>query len=80
MFFNEPLVLMIDEQKRLGMILDSVLNFLSHLREKIVHVGELGSPATCRSMFLAMSLDQMHKMYVRPHFDYGDIIKILSYH
>ena len=69
-----------NEQKHIGLIFDSVLNFHSHLREKIVHVGELGSAATCRSMFLTMSLDQMHKLFVRPHFDYGDIIKILSYH
>ena len=80
MFFNEAHVLMKNEQKHICLVFDSGLNFHSHLREKIVHVGELESPATCRSMFLAMSLDQMHKLYVRPHFDYGDIIKILSYH
>ena len=39
--FNEAPVVMKDEQKHLGMILDSALNFHSHVKEKIVHVGEL---------------------------------------
>ena len=41
LFFNEAPVVMKDEQKHLGMILDSALNFHSHEKEKIVYVGEL---------------------------------------
>ena len=33
-------VVMKDEQKHLGMILNSALNFHNHVKEKIVHVGE----------------------------------------
>ena len=41
LFFNEVPVVMKDEQKHLSMILDSALNFHSHVKEKIAHVGEL---------------------------------------
>ena len=42
LFFNEASVVMKDERKHLGMILDSALNFHSHVKEKIlVYVGEL---------------------------------------
>ena len=39
LFFSEAPVVMKDEQKHLDMILDSTLNFHSHVREKIVHAG-----------------------------------------
>ena len=35
-YFNESEVVIKPEQKHLGMILDSSLNFQSHVREKIV--------------------------------------------
>ena len=57
LFFNEAPVVMKDEQERFGMILDSVLNFHGHVKEKIVSArrGELGQSVTCPSMFLTMS-------------------------
>ena len=64
-----------DEQKHLGMILDSALNFHSHVKEKIVNARR--GIGVIRYLFKYVSLDvsdQMYKLYVRPHLDYGDII------
>ena len=48
-YFNESEVGIKQEQKYLGMILDSILNFQSHVREKIVSArrGELVLSDTC---------------------------------
>ena len=40
-FSNEAPAVMKDEKRHLGMILNSPLNFHSHVKEKIVEVGEL---------------------------------------
>ena len=39
LFFNDAPVVIKDEQKHLGMVLDSALNFRSHVREKIISAG-----------------------------------------
>ena len=55
--------------------MDSALNFHSHVKEKIViarrGIGEIHhlSKYVTRDV-----LDQIYKLYVRPHLDYGDII------
>ena len=36
LFFNDAPVVIKDEQKHLGMVLDSALKFRSHVREKII--------------------------------------------
>ena len=51
------------EHKHLGVILDSMLNFKSHIREAILKAR--------RGIGL---LYQTYKLYVRTHLDYGDII------
>ena len=57
------------------MILDSCLNVNSHLREKIISArrgtGVICYLSKCVSHDV---LDQMYKLYVRPHLDYGDIM------
>ena len=74
-FHNESEVKIKDEQKHLGMMLDSCLNFNSHVREKIISARR-GIGVICYlSKYVSCDvLDQMHKLYVRPHLDYGDII------
>ena len=57
------------------MILDSKLNFHSYIREAIIKARR-GIGIIC-SLFKYVSrdvLDQIYKLYVRPHLDYGDII------
>ena len=61
--------------KHLGITLDSKLTFLDHINEKInianKHVGVLRH----LSKYLPIpTLEQMYKMFIRPHLDYGDII------
>ena len=57
------------------MILDSELNFYSHIKEKIVNawkaIGVIRFMSKCVTRGV---LDQMYKLYVRPHLDYADII------
>ena len=75
MFFNEAPVVMKDEQKHLGMILDSALNFHSHVKEKTVSAHKGIGVIRYLSKYVSRDvLDQMYKLYVRPHLDYGDII------
>ena len=57
------------------MILDSKLSFQSHVREAIIKARK--GIGIIRFLFKYVSrdvLDQIYKLYVRPHLDYGDII------
>ena len=75
LFFNDAPVVTKDEQKHLGMVLDSALNFRSHVREKIISARKGIGMIRYLSKYVSRDvLDQMYKLYVRPHLDYGDII------
>ena len=57
------------------MILDSGLTFHSHVREKIISARRGIGVIRFLSKYVTRDvLDQMYKLYVRPHLDYGDII------
>ena len=57
------------------MILDSCLNFNNHVREKIISARKGVGVIRYLSKYVSRDvLDQMYKLYVRPHLDYGDII------
>ena len=57
------------------MILDSKLNFKSHIREAILKAGKgIGLERFLSKYVPRDALDQLYKLYVRPHLDYGDII------
>ena len=63
------------EHKHLGIILDSKLDFQSHIREAILKARRGIGLIRYLSKFVSRDvLDQMYKLYVRPHLDYGDII------
>ena len=63
------------EHKHLGLILDSKLNFQSHIREAIMKARRGIGIIRYLSKFASRDvLDQVYKLYVRPHLDYGDII------
>ena len=57
-YFNGSSVPISDDHKHLGFFLDSELNFLRHVKEAITKYV----------------LDQLYKLYVRPHLDYGDVL------
>ena len=72
-FFNEAVVKA--EHKHLGMILDSKLSFQSHVREAIIKAMKgIGIIRFLSKYVSGNVLDQIYKLYVRPHLDYGDII------
>ena len=63
------------EHKHLGMVLDSKLDFKSHLREAIVKARRGIGMMKHLSRYVSRDvLIQLYKLYVRPHLDYGDII------
>ena len=63
------------EHKHLGLILDSKLNFQSHIRESIMKARRGIGIIRHLSRYVARDvLDQVYKLHVRPHLDYGDII------
>ena len=63
------------EHKHLGLILDSKLNFQSHIREAIMKARRGIGIIRHLSRYVAGDvLDQVYKLHVRPHLDYGDII------
>ena len=73
--FNGTVIKKVNEQKHLGLILDSSLSFKKHLDDKIKKAKKNIGIIKHLSNFLPLkTLDQMYKALVRPHLDYCDII------
>ena len=73
--FNNIPVARHDATKHIGMILDEKLTFRKHIKEAIEKAKiSLGLMKYMSKYVNRKVLDQMYKMYVRPHLDYGDII------
>ena len=63
------------EQKHSGFILDEQLNFNAHLKEVIGKANRGIGVIKFISRYVTKDvLDQMYKLYVQPHLDYGDIL------
>ena len=63
------------EQKHLGIILDSKLSFASHIKAVISKSRQGIGMLRFLSKYLPRhTLNEMYKLYVRPHLDYGDVI------
>ena len=74
-FFNGSDVTIKLDHEHLGMILDSKVNFHSHIREAIIKARRGIGIIHFLSKYVSHDvLDQIYKLYVRPHQDYGDII------
>ena len=57
------------------MTLDSELNFQSHVREAMIKARRDIEIIHFLSKYVSWDiLDQIYKLYVRPHLKYGDII------
>ena len=75
LFFIGTVVPKVNEQKHLGLILDSKLSFARHLNEKIIKAKKGIRIIKYLSKFLHLkTLAQMYKALVRPRLDYCDII------
>ena len=65
----------VNEQKHLGLILDSTLSFKKHLNEKIIKAKKnIGIIKQLSKYLPVKTLNQMYKALVRPHLDYCNII------
>ena len=70
MIFNGAAVANVNEQKHLGLILDSKLSFEKHLNEKIIKAKKNIGILKQLSKFLPLkTLDQIYKAFVRSHLD-----------
>ena len=74
-YFNNAEVVRVKEHKHLGLILDSKLSFSQHVTEKfkIARKG-LGIIKYLSSYLPKKTLELIYKLYIRPHFDYCDVI------
>ena len=61
-------------QKHLDLFLDSKLNFLDHINEKIKKATKGVSVISKINLLLPRSLLAIYKSFVRPHLDYGDVV------
>ena len=79
LIFNRIDVAKVNDQKHLGLILDSRLSFEKHLNEKIINAKKNVGILKHLSKFLPLkTLDQMYIALVRSHLDYCDIIYHIS--
>ena len=75
MIFNGIAVAKVNDQKHLGLILDSRLTFERHINKKIIKAKRNLGIINYLSNFLPLkTLDQMYKALFRSHLDYCDII------
>ena len=75
LFFQNAQVKRVNYHKHLGLILDPKLCFVRHINEKVSKAKKLiGMIKHLRSYLPIKSLEQIYKMYARPHLDYCDVI------
>ena len=75
LFFNGVQVVTVNEHKHLGLILDSKLSFAKHVCEKIKLTRKnIGLLKYLSSYLPLKTLDLIYKLFIRPHFDYCDVI------
>ena len=73
--FNDISVKKVDEHKHLGITLDSKLSFSAHIKSAISKTRKGIGLLKYLSKYLPRhTLNELYKLYVRPHLDYGDVI------
>ena len=74
-FFSNIPVKKVSEHKYLGIILDSKLSFSAHIKSAISKTRKGIGLLKYLSKYLPRhTLNELYKLYVRPHLDYGDVI------
>ena len=65
----------VPHHKHIGLILDETFNFAEHIKEAIIKARRGIGIIRFLSKYVHRDvLDQMYKLYVRPHLDYGDVV------
>ena len=73
--FNNTPVKNVDEHKHLGLFLDSKLSFSAQINAAISKTRKGIGLLKYLSKYLPRhTLNELYKLYVRPHLDYGDVI------
>ena len=73
--FNDIPVKKAEEHKHLGLILDKKLSFSAHIKAAISKTRKGIGLLKYLSKYLPRhTLNELYKLYVRPHLDYGDVI------
>ena len=73
--FNNIPVKKVNEHKHLGIILDSKLSFSAHMKAAISKTRKGIGLLKYLSKYLPRhTLNELYKLHVRPHLDYGDVI------
>ena len=73
--FNDIPVKQVNEHKHLGIVLDSKLSFSAHIKSPISKTRKGIGLLKYLSKYLPRhTLNELYKLYVRPHLDYGDVI------
>ena len=73
--FNENPISKTEEHKHLGLLLDSKLSFNGHIKSLISRARRgIGMIKYLSNYLPRNTLNDLYKLYVRPHLDYGDVI------
>ena len=74
-FFNDTTVNQLPKHTHLGLTLDTQLTFALHIQEAIIKARKgIGILRFMSKYMHRDELDQLYKLYVKPHLDYCDII------
>ena len=72
--FNDIPVKQVKEHKHLGIVLDSKVSFSAHIKSAISKTRKGIGLLKYLSKYLPRhTLNELYKLYVRPHLDYGDV-------
>ena len=73
--YNNNPIKQMSSIKHLGLVLDEKLNFKSHIQGKIAKaMTGVGLIRKLSSLLPRSSLLTIYRSFVRPHFDYGDVV------
>ena len=73
--FNDTPVEKVSEHKHLRIILESKLSLSTHIKSAISKTRkDIGLLKYLSSYLPRHTLNELYKLYVRPHLDYGDVI------
>ena len=73
--FNNMAVMKVDEHKHLRITLDVTLSFSAHIKAAISKTRKgIGMLRFLSRHLPRHTLNELYKLYVRPHLDYGDVI------